>query len=102
MALDIGPEARKEFTNVISQSRTVFLNGPMGKFEDERFVDGSKAVLNAMESMKGETTIAGGDTIDLARNYGNLKNYSNVSLAGGATLEFLAGKELPALKPLLV
>ncbi len=100
MALDIGPKTIINFTKIINQSKTVFLNGPMGKFEDRRFVEGSKALLTAMENVNGETIIAGGDTIDMARNYGNLEKYSHISLAGGATLEFLAGKELPALKPL--
>lgn len=99
-ALDIGPKTQKNFSDIISQSQTVFINGPMGKFEDEKFVEGSKSVLEAMKNVKGETIIAGGDTIDLARKYGNLDNYTHISLAGGATLEFLAGKELPALKAL--
>jgi 3-phosphoglycerate kinase len=76
----------------------------MGKFEDEKFAGGSKSVLSAMKNCKtnfeGETTIAGGDTIDVARKYSSLEDYSHISLAGGATLEFLAGKELPALVPL--
>ena len=102
--LDIGPQTQKDFSEVIGQSRTVFLNGPMGKFEDEKFAGGSEAVLATMKNIKkdnlGETIIAGGDTIDAARKYGNLDDYSHVSLAGGATLEFLAGKELPGLKAL--
>ena len=103
--LDIGPEAQKEYSLVINQSETVFLNGPMGKFEDEEFAQGSKAILVAMknckENLRGDTTIAGGDTIDVARKYGSLGDYSHISLAGGATLEFLAGKELPALRALM-
>jgi len=101
MALDIEGETQKEFSYIISQSKTVFINGPMGKFEDEKFAQGSKAILGAMKNMKGETIVAGGDTIDVARRYGNLEDYSHISLAGGATLEFLAGKELPALKMLM-
>lgn len=101
MALDIGPESQKDFSEIISQSKTVFLNGPMGKFEDERFKEGSKAILLAMKNLKGQTIVAGGDTIDAVRRYGNLEDYSHISLAGGATLEFLAGKELPAILPLM-
>lgn len=99
-ALDIGPKTQKLFSDIIEQSGTVFLGGPMGKFEDEKFAEGSKSILNAMKAIKGTTIIAGGDTIDVARRYSDLKNYSHVSLAGGATLDFLAGKELPALKAL--
>ncbi|HEV7423621.1 MAG TPA: phosphoglycerate kinase [Candidatus Paceibacterota bacterium] len=105
-ALDIGPETAKDFSEIISQSKIVFVNGPMGKFEDKRFVKGSEAIFTAMKNLKkngkGETIIAGGDTIDVALKYGNLDDYSEVSLAGGATLEFLAGKELPALVPLII
>lgn len=101
MALDIGPKTQKDFSGIILQSKTVFLAGPMGKFEDEKFSIGSQAILNTMKNMKGKTIIAGGDTIDAARRYGNLKDYSHVSLAGGATLEFLAGKGLPALAALM-
>jgi len=100
MALDIGPQTEQSFSQVIRDSKTVFINGPMGKFEDEKFAKGSVAILEAMKN-SGDTTIAGGDTIELVRNYGKLENYTHISLAGGATLEFLAGKELPALKPLL-
>src|SRR3989338_2176221 len=104
MALDIGPKTREHFCDIIKKSATVFLGGPMGKFEDEKFAQGSAAVLSAMRALAqggGTTIIAGGDTIDAARKYAKLDDYSHVSLAGGATLEFLAGKELPALQPLL-
>ncbi len=100
-AFDIGPKTQKLFSDIIANSKTVFWGGPMGKFEDEKFTAGSKAILFAMKETKGETIIAGGDTINVARTYGNLEDYSHISLAGGATLEFLAGKELPALKALM-
>jgi len=100
MALDIGPKTIQSFAEVISASKSVFINGPMGKSEDEKFMKGSQYIMRAMADIEGETTIAGGDTIDMARRYANLNDYSNISLAGGATLEFLAEKELPALKAL--
>ncbi len=99
--LDIGPQTGKDFSDIINQSKTVFINGPMGKFEDSKFAQGSQTVLNAMKNINGDTIIAGGDTIDLVRTYGKLEDYSHISLAGGATLEFLAGKTLPALVPLM-
>ena len=106
MALDIEGETQKEFSKVIAESKIVFTNGPMGKFEDERFAKGSIAIFDAMKNLTknlgGETIIAGGDTIDVARKYENLDDYSQISLAGGATLEFLAGKTLPALVPLMM
>lgn len=99
-ALDIGPETQLVFAEVISKSKTVFLNGPMGKFENETFMIGTKKVLEKMKSIDGTTIVAGGDTIDLVRKEKQEENFSYLSLAGGATLEFLAGKELPALKAL--
>jgi phosphoglycerate kinase len=105
MALDIGLKTQKSFSGIIENSKMVFLGGPMGKFEDEKFAQGSKAILEAMKNLtknfQGVTIIAGGDTIDVARRYANLDDYSQVSLAGGATLDFLAGKILPALVPLM-
>jgi 3-phosphoglycerate kinase len=101
LALDIGPETEKLFVNIIEHSKTVFINGPMGKTSNSKFTQGSKTIIEAMKNVDGETIIAGGDTIDIFRKYGNLEDYSYASLAGGATLEFLAGKELPALKALL-
>ncbi len=110
MALDIGIKTQEIFSEIIANSGTVFLAGPMGKFEDEKFLQGSRAVFAAMKNLKinsknnsqGETIIAGGDTIDVAQKCGSLEDYSHVSLAGGATLEFLAGKTLPALIPLML
>lgn len=99
--LDIGPKTTDCFAKIIKNSATVFLAGPMGQFEDKRFAKGSQNIIAAMAEVRGTTIVAGGDTIDMVRIYGDLKNYSHVSLAGGATLEFLAGKELPALVPLM-
>ncbi len=100
MALDIGPKTQEIFSNIITRSKTVLLAGPMGKFEDERFQAGSRTVLVAMQNSQGKTVIAGGDTIEVTQKFGGLDVYSHVSLAAGATLEFLAGKELPVLKAL--
>ena len=102
MGLDIGPKTIEVFESILQKSKTAFLAGPMGKFEDERFAAGSKAVITAMKKVQGETILAGGDTIIMTRRYGKLEDYTHVSLAAGATLEFLAGKELPALKALTV
>ena len=101
MSLDIGIKTQKHFADIIKKSATVFLAGPMGKFENEQFAKGSKSILEAIKNAKGENILAGGDTIDVALQYANLNDYSHVSLAGGATLEFLAGKQLPALVPLM-
>lgn len=99
-ALDIGPLTVSAFSMVIGQSKTVFWNGPMGVFEDERFADGSRSIAKAMEQVSGLTVIAGGDTIEAAKKFCDVKKITHLSLAGGATLEFLAGKKLPVLEML--
>lgn len=98
--LDIGPKTQRSFAEIITQSKTVFWGGPMGKFEDEKFAKGSKAIVEAISKVAGTTVAAGGDTIEMIRKYGKLEDYTHISLAGGATLEFLAGKKLPALEML--
>ncbi|MBN1263070.1 MAG: phosphoglycerate kinase [Candidatus Pacebacteria bacterium] len=100
-ALDIGPETQKLYQKKIAETKTAFLNGPMGLFENGRFAQGSIAVVKALAKSRGRTVIAGGDTIEIARKAASLTDFSFVSLAGGASLEFLAGKTLPALEPLL-
>ncbi len=98
--LDVGPETQKMYEEIIGRSKTVFWNGPVGKFEDDRFALGSRTLVDVMAGVKGTTVIGGGDTIEVVRKYGELEDYTHVSLAGGATLEFLAGKKLPALEML--
>ncbi|MFC1727022.1 phosphoglycerate kinase [Patescibacteria group bacterium] len=102
VALDIGPQTASHYQKIISQAKTVFCNGPMGLFEDDRFATGSKAVVQAMSKIDGTKVISGGDTIESVNQFADLRSFSHVSLAGGATLEFLAGKKLPALEPLKI
>ena len=72
----------------------------MGVFEDDRFAAGSGSIARAVEQVSGLTVIAGGDTIEAAKKYCDIGKITHLSLAGGATLEFLAGKKLPALEML--
>lgn len=95
--VDIGPVTQERFAGLISSSGTVFWNGPMGMAENSLATAGSYAIAKAMAESKAETIIAGGDTIAVASKVASLDDFTHVSLAGGATLEFLAGKELPAL-----
>ncbi|MCB9808423.1 phosphoglycerate kinase [Candidatus Peribacteria bacterium] len=101
---DIGPETIEQFTRVIAASKTVVWNGPMGMYEHEKFAKGSKAIAEAVRSAttRGAVTIiGGGDTLDFHDTYGyDLDGYTFVSTAGGAMLDFISGKELPALKAL--
>ena len=97
---DIGPATIAHYTQEIAAAATIFWNGPVGKFEDTRFAEGTKAVAQAMAENTGLTVIGGGDTIAAVDQYSDPKLFSHISLAGGATLEFLAGKKLPALEML--
>ncbi|MCA9392416.1 phosphoglycerate kinase [candidate division WWE3 bacterium] len=99
-ALDIGGDTQQLYRSIIAKSRTVFWNGPMGMFEDERFASGSKTVGVAMADSSAQTVIAGGDTIAAAKRYSDISRFSHISLAGGAALEFLAGNQLPAVEML--
>lgn len=97
---DIGPKTSQIYADIISKSNTVFWAGPMGIFEDERFSNGTRSIISAMETAtkNGSITIAaGGDTIEAIDKFSNQDNFSHISLAGGATLAFLSGKNLPVL-----
>jgi phosphoglycerate kinase len=100
-ALDIGPKTTEAFSKIINNSKTVFWNGPMGVFENEGFEKGSAAIAQAMEKSEAVTVISGGDTVEAAKNFADTTKITHLSLAGGASLEFLAGKELLVLKMLM-
>lgn len=101
MFLDIGPRTIKLFAKVIAGAKTIFWNGPMGVFENEIFARGTKKIAQAVAESKAESILGGGDTISAIHQFGLEKKYTYVSTAGGASLDFLAGKELPGLKHLV-
>lgn len=103
MALDIGPQSSIAFGNVIKKAQTVVWNGPMGVFEMDNFADGTFSVAEALaEATKlGATTIiGGGDSASAIKKAGLEDQVSHVSTGGGASLEFLEGKELPGVAAL--
>jgi len=102
MFLDIGPKTIKIFQKIISQAGTIFWNGPMGVFENEVFSQGTKLIAQAIADSQARTILGGGDTITAIAKFGLQDKYTYVSAAGGAALEFLAGKMLPGIKPLLL
>ena len=98
--LDIGLKTAEEYQKIISDSKTIIWNGPMGVFEKENFSSGTKAISEAVAKVKGCTIIGGGDTIAAVHKFGDLKKVSYICTGGGAMLEFLAGKRLPGLEVL--
>jgi len=100
MILDIGPESAGRLARIIKKAGTVIWNGPVGVFEFERFHSGTQAVAQAVAACKGFTLAGGGDTIAAIEKYHVADRIDYISTAGGAFLEYVEGKELPALAAL--
>ncbi len=100
MYLDIGPKTIRLYQEVLLQAGTIFWNGPMGVFEKDAFNRGTLEVARAIAKSGAMTVLGGGDTIAAIKKFDLADRYDYVSAAGGASLDFLAGKELPGLKAL--
>ena len=95
---DIGPKTIEYIKQKIIDSKTVFLNGPAGVFENPTFSYGTKEIFNILKDINAKIIIGGGDSASAAINLGFKDNFYHISTGGGASLEFIEGKDLPGLK----
>ncbi len=95
--LDIGPDTVKIFCDAVQDAKTVVWNGPMGCFEMPKFAGGTEAVAKALADTEATTIIGGGDSAAAVNQLGYGDKMTHISTGGGASLEFLEGKELPGV-----
>jgi phosphoglycerate kinase len=101
MGLDVGPRTVEEFARTVSDAKTVLWNGPMGMFELEPFSSGTRGVAHAVAGATAFTVVGGGDSLASLKRFGLEDSIDHLSTGGGASLEFLEGKELPGIAVLL-
>ena len=97
---DIGPETTKMYQEKVRAAKTVFWSGPLGKYEDEQYAEGSKAVAEAIVEDTSYAVAGGGNLLDFLGRYGLRDKFDHISTGGSSMLAFLAGEELPGLKAL--
>jgi len=100
LGVDIGPRTAEAYRREITRARTVLWNGPMGIFEMDAFSRGTMAIADALAASPGTTVVGGGDSVAALRRAGKMDAVTHVSTGGGASLEFLEGRELPGLEAL--
>jgi phosphoglycerate kinase len=100
MVVDIGPQARARYRDVVSGARTVFWNGPMGVFEVPEYAAGTLAVAQALAASPAFSVVGGGESVMAVRQAGVIDDIDHVSTGGGASLQFITGESLPAIAAL--
>ena len=97
IGVDIGKETINKFREILSKSKTIFWNGPMGVFEVDEFSHGTKEITNAIAEMEVYSIVGGGDSVNAINRFSNVDKFNHVSTGGGASLEYLEGKALPGV-----
>jgi len=97
MILDVGPETAAKFAGLLKSSKTILWNGPVGVFEFDQFGNGTQSLANAIAESGAFSLAGGGDTVAAIDKYGISDKISYISTGGGAFLEFVEGKTLPAV-----
>ena len=97
LILDIGPETASQFAAILAGAGTIIWNGPVGVFEFDRFGEGTKTLAEAIAKSPAFSVAGGGDTLAAIDKYGVAENISYISTGGGAFLQFVEGKKLPAV-----
>lgn len=97
MGVDIGPNTIKAYANTIKSAKTVVWNGPMGIFEHQEYSKGTIAIAKAIAESEAYCVVGGGDSVTAVNRSGYADRMNHISTGGGASLEFLAGKELPGV-----
>ena len=97
MIFDIGPQSQQQLNAILAQAKTIIWNGPVGVFEFDQFGLGTEAIANAIANSDAFSIAGGGDTLAAIDKYNVADKISYISTGGGAFLEFVEGKELPAV-----
>jgi phosphoglycerate kinase len=100
MIMDVGPDTARRFTEILKSAGTIVWNGPLGVFEFDAFAGGTKALAEAIAASSAFSIAGGGDTLAAIAKFGIAERVSYISTAGGAFLEYLEGKTLPAVAAL--
>ena len=97
IGIDIGSQTVNKFQEILSKSKTIFWNGPMGVFEVDEFSHGTKKITNAIAEMEVYSIVGGGDSVNAINKFSSVDKFNHVSTGGGASLEYLEGKALPGV-----